>query len=333
MIGDVDFIVPAMPIYFSNYSQAGSNSAYPLGRGGPKASRCNELEISLISFKVHHKTTYRFHKPVALGPHRLMLRPRESRDLQLIASHVTITPESVVTWAHDVFGNAVATATFQTMTDNLVIDSVTELQLDAAAWPVFSIAASAIVYPFRYSEDEWTDLGALTRQLYPDPMGRLRDWARAFVRGQSTDTLSLLKDLSVGVTSWIRYQSRDDEGTQSPTQTLDRGLGSCRDFAVLFADAARSLGFGARIVSGYLCHPDQQSVGLSDSGSTHAWAEVFVPGAGWITFDPTNRSVGGCNLIPVAVVRDIQQAIPVSGNFVGMTDAFAGMSVEVLVTS
>ncbi len=285
----------------------------------------------MISLKIHHKTSYRFNQPVALGPHRLMLRPRENRDLRLISSHVSVTPESVVTWAQDVFGNAVAIATFQTMTDNLVIDSVSELQLDAAAWPVFSIAASAIVYPFRYSDDEWTDLGALTRQQYPDPTGQLRDWARAFVRGQSTDTLSLLKDLSAGVTSWIRYQSRDDEGTQSPIQTLERGWGSCRDFAVLFADAARSLGFGARIVSGYLYNPDRQNVGSSDAGSTHAWAEVFVPGAGWITFDPTHRSVGGFNLIPVAVVRDIQQAVPVSGNFVG-TDAFAGMSVEVVVT-
>ena len=261
-----------------------------------------------------------------------MLRPRENRDLHLISSHVTITPEAVVTWAHDVFGNAVATATFQTMTDSLEINSVSELQLNAAAWPVFSIAASAIVYPFRYSDEEWIDLGALTRQQYPDPTGRLRDWARAFVRGPSTDTLSLLKDLSAGVTSWIRYQGRDDEGTQSPIQTLDRGWGSCRDFAVLFADGVRSLGFGARIVSGYLYNPDQQSVGSSDAGSTHAWAEVFVPGAGWVTFDPTHRSVGGFNLIPVAVVRDIQQAVPVSGNFVGMTDAFAGMSVEVVLT-
>jgi transglutaminase-like putative cysteine protease len=297
------------------------------------ANAGNGLEIVLISLKIHHKTAYRFNQPVALGPHRLMLRPRENRDLRLISSRLTIAPEAVVTWAHDVFGNAVATATFQTMTDHLVIDSVSELQLDAAAWPIFSIAASAIVYPFRYSDDEWTDLGALTIQQYPDPAGRLRDWARGFVRGQSTDTLSLLKDLSAGVASYIRYQSRDDEGTQSPTQTLDRGWGSCRDFAVLFAEAMRSLGFGARIVSGYLYNPDQHSIGSSDAGSTHAWAEVFVPGAGWITFDPTNRSVGGFNLIPVAVVRDIRQAIPVSGNFVGMSDAFAGMSVEVSVTS
>jgi transglutaminase-like putative cysteine protease len=288
---------------------------------------------SLISLKIHHKTTYRFHQPVTLWPHRLMLRPRESRELRLISSRITVTPDASVTWAQDVFGNAVATATFHAPATSLVIDSVAELQLDATAWPVFNIAASAISYPFQYSDDEWADLGALTIQQSPDAAGRLRQWARGFVRGSTTDTLSLLKDLSAGVSAAVRYQSRDDEGTQSPLETLDRGWGSCRDFAVLFADAARCLGFGARIVSGYLYNPDRQSLGSSDAGSTHAWAEVFVPGAGWITFDPTNRSVGGFNLIPVAVVRDIRQAIPVSGSFVGMTDAFAGMSVEVLVTS
>jgi transglutaminase-like putative cysteine protease len=251
----------------------------------------------------------------------------------VISSNVVVTPTAVLTWAQDVFGNAVATATFQTMADTLVIDSVAELELDATAWPVFDVAASAIFYPFRYSDDEWIDLGALTIQQYPDPAGRLRDWARAFVRGNPTDTLALLKDLGAGVSGWISYQSREDEGTQSPTQTLDRGWGSCRDFAVLFVEAARSLGFGARIVSGYLYHPDQNIAGAGDAGATHAWAEVYVPGAGWITFDPTNRSVGGANLIPVAVARDIRQAMPVAGSFVGMTDAFQGMSVEVRVTS
>ena len=287
-------------------------------------------ELPLITLKIHHRTTYRYREPVSLGPHRLMLRPRESRDLRLISSDVVVMPAPVVTWAHDVFGNAVATATFQTMADNLVIDSVAELQLNAAAWPVFDVAASAIIYPFRYSDDEWIDLGALTIQQYPDPAGRLRGWAQAFVGGNPTDTLALLKDLSAGVSGWICYQSREDEGTQSPTQTLDRGWGSCRDFAVLFVEAARCLGFGARIVSGYLYNPDQ---GSTDAGSTHAWAEVYVPGAGWITFDPTNRSVGGFNLIPVAVARDIRQAMPVAGSFVGTTDAFQGMSVGVLITA
>ena len=284
-----------------------------------------------MMLKIHHRTTYRYRQPVSLGPHRLMLRPRESRDLRLISSNVAVTPAAAMTWAQEVFGNAVATATFQGMADTLVIDSVAELQLSAAPWPVFDIAASAIVYPFQYSSDESTDLGALATQQYPDPSGRLRDWARAFVRGNSTDTLSLLKDLCAGVSKWITYRSREEEGTQPPPQTLERSSGSCRDFAVLFVESARSLGFGARIVSGYLYNPGQDLAGSADAGSTHAWAEVYVPGAGWITFDPANRSVGGFNLIPVAVARDIRQAMPVTGSFVGAANAFMGMAVEVSV--
>jgi transglutaminase-like putative cysteine protease len=290
------------------------------------------LELPLVTLKIHHKTTYRYRQPVRLGPHRMLLRPRESRDLRLISSAVAVTPAAQVTWAQDVFGNAVATASFQTMADMLTIDSVAELQLDAAAWPVFDIAATAIHYPFQYSDDEWTDLGALAVQQYPDAAGRLRGWAQAFVRSAPTDTLALLRDLSAGVSATISYQSREDEGTQTPTQTLELRRGSCRDFAVLFIEAARSLGFGARIVSGYLYNPDQKLLGSEAAGTTHAWAEVYVPGAGWISFDPTNRSLGGFNLIPVAVARDIRQAVPVAGSFVGATDAFLGMSVEVLVT-
>jgi transglutaminase-like putative cysteine protease len=245
-----------------------------------------------------------------------MLRPRESRDLRLVSSQLDVSPAAKVAWAHDVFGNSIATAVFGSPTDSLVIDSAIALQLNATAWPIFDIAASAIVYPFRYSDDEWTDLGALSARQHADPEGRLNAWARAFVRGDQTDTLALLKDLSAGVSSSVRYQSREDEGTQSPEQTLDCGSGSCRDFAVLFVEAARSLGFGARIVSGYLFNPDQQLAGS----------------AGWISFDPTNRSVGGANLIPVAVARDIRLAMPVSGSFAGDDDAFESMSVEVSVT-
>jgi transglutaminase-like putative cysteine protease len=287
----------------------------------------------VTALRIHHRTSYRFAEPVTLWPHRLLLRPRESRDLRLVSSNVTVTPAATLSWAQDVFGNSIATASFQTKSDHLVIDSVAEIQLDAAAWPVFPIAASAIFYPFRYEDDEWADLGGLAAPQYTDPQGRLQAWARGFIGGNPTDTLSLLKDLSAGVATQIVYQSRDDEGTQTPIQTLDRGWGSCRDFAVLFAEAARALGFGARIVSGYLYNPDQQSIGSGGTGSTHAWAEVYVPGAGWITFDPTNRSVGGFNLIPVAVGRDIRLIMPVTGSFHGMTNAFQGMSVEVRVSS
>lgn len=285
----------------------------------------------MIELEICHTTTYHYRYPVSLGAHRLMLRPRESRELRRLSCTISIAPTAAVAWAHDVFGNAIATATFHTMTNSLVIESVARLQLDAVAWPVFDIAGSALCYPFRYSDDEWTDLGALTVQQYWDPGGQLFEWTRAFVRTDPTDTLSLLKDLSAGIPRWISYQSREDEGTQSPAQTLDRGWGSCRDFAVLFIEAARSLGFGARIVSGYLYNPNSEFIGSVGAGTTHAWAEVYLPGAGWITFDPTNRSVGGANLIPVAVARDIRQTTPVTGSFCGMSDAFESMTVDVSV--
>jgi transglutaminase-like putative cysteine protease len=204
----------------------------------------------VITLHIRHRTAYSYRHPVALVPHRLMLRPKESRDLRLISSHLTTTPQASVTWAYDVFGNAVATAVFHERTDRLIIESSAELQLDAAAWPVFDIAASAIFYPFQYSQDEITDLGALAIPQYPDPQEQLRNWTRSFILSEPTDTLSLLKDLSAGVSQAMQYETREDEGTQSATESLDRGVGSCRDFAVLLAEAARGLGLGARIVTG-----------------------------------------------------------------------------------
>jgi transglutaminase-like putative cysteine protease len=286
-----------------------------------------------VAVNISHRTLYRYRQPVRLNPHRLMLRPRESRDLRLVSSDIALSPHAEVSWAHDVFGNAVATATFDSMADTLTVESTSTLELMTVAWPVFDIAASAITYPFLYSDDEWIDLGAFTVLQYPDPAGRLQAWAQAFVRGSRTDTLSLLKDISTGVSSAIAYRSRDEEGTQTPLQTLDLASGSCRDFATLFVEAVRSLGFGARVVSGYIFDPDRDRDGSDGAGSTHAWTEVYVPGAGWITLDPTNRSIGGFNLIPVAVARDIRHAMPVAGSFAGPADAFIDMSVEVLVTA
>jgi transglutaminase-like putative cysteine protease len=287
----------------------------------------------MTAYYIWHRTIYRYRRPVILGIHRLQLRPRESRVLRVLSADIAVTPSAALTWANDVFGNAIATVSFPEPTDTLIVESRITLEHHAEPWPVFDIAASAISYPFRYSDDELTDLGALAIQQFPDPEARLRGWAQAYVRAIPTDTLALLKDLSAGVSQSTGYQSREDGGTQSPIQTLDRCWGSCRDFAVLLIEAARSLGFGARIVSGYLHNPDQTILGSAGAGSTHAWAEIYVPGAGWITFDPTNRSIGSLNLIPVAVARDIQQAMPVAGSFIGAADAFQEMSVEVRVTS
>jgi transglutaminase-like putative cysteine protease len=137
------------------------------------------------------------------------------------------------------------------------------------------------------------------------------------------------------VKTWISYQSRESEGTQTPLETLNRGWGSCRDLAVLLIEAARCLGFGARIVTGYLYNPtaSKGDTAVVGAGTTHAWADIYLPGAGWIAYDPTNGTVNGSNLIRVAVTRDISQAVPVAGSFVGASDDYLGMTVDVTVTS
>ena len=285
----------------------------------------------MVELRIRHRTTYRYRQPVSLGPHRLMMRPRESRDLRLLSNDISLSPDATLTWAYDVAGNAVATATFGSSAERLSVESVSRVELSAAAYPVFAIAGSAITFPFRYTDDEWTDLGSLTVRQYAEESPSLRAWAQGFVAAYPTDTLSLLKDLNAGVGSTIVYQVREDEGTQSPSETLSLGVGSCRDLATLLVEAVRSLGFGARVVSGYLHDPSRTLLGSADAGATHAWAEIFLPGAGWVTFDPTNQSVGGANLIPVAVARDIRQAMPLIGSFVGPADAFLDMSVEISV--
>ena len=282
---------------------------------------------------VRHRTTYRYRKPVTINTHRLMLRPRDSHDLRLISSHLKCVPAATLAWSHDVFGNSLAHATFAEPAETLSIASDIVVEQCAPAWPVFAIAALALTYPFAYSADERIDLGALLTPQYRDNDGRLAAWTEAFVMRQQTDTLSLLKDINIGLSAAISYQSRDDERTQAPLETLARGWGTCRDYAVLFVEAVRMLGFGARVVSGYLYDPDLTLTGQHGAGSTHAWAEVYLPGAGWIAFDPTNRALGSANLIRIAVARNIDQTSPVSGSFVGASDDFLGLEVTVSVTS
>jgi len=282
-------------------------------------------------FTIHHATTYLYRRPVQLGVHRLQLRPRENRDIRIAAMDVVMTPQGTLSWAHDVFGNAIASATFAAPTDRLMIESRVTLEHHAVPWPVFDIAAGASTYPFAYALDEVSDLGALLIPQFADPAGRLPRWAQGFIHASPTGTLALLTDINAAISSWVAYEARDDEGTQSPLDTLDRRRGSCRDIAVLMIEAVRWLGFGARIVSGYLINRNTGMVGSNGAGSTHAWAEIFLPGAGWITFDPTNRTVGDFSVIPVAVARDISQAVPVSGSFAGAAEDFLRMEVEVSV--
>jgi transglutaminase-like putative cysteine protease len=276
--------------------------------------------------QIRHRTTYRYTTPVALGPHRLLLRPRDGFAVHVRRCDVSITPAATVTWAEDVLGNAVATATFSTMADTLVIESQVDLDLFAPPWPVFAIVGSATRHPFAYDAGDLRDLGAMTSPMRSDPSGAVAAWARSFVAGESTDTLSLLRDVAFGIARGFTYEAREPEGTQPATETLALGRGSCRDFAVLFVDAVRSLGFGARLVSGYY---RDRSAGPGPARSTHAWAEVFLPGGGWIAFDPTNGTMGGFDLVPVAIGADMDRIMPVVGSFVGPSGAYIGLFVEI----
>jgi transglutaminase-like putative cysteine protease len=291
--------------------------------------------IRLTILNVRHTTVYRYSRPVRFGDHRLMLRPRDSHDLRLIQTNLTFLPTASVRWLHDVFGNSVAIASFAEPSAKLQIESTLQLETYAAPRPTFQITPEALSYPFIYSPDDRIDLGRMLARQYPDPADRLGAWARGFVRSNPTDTSALLVDLNRGVGARIRYQSRNAEGTQTPVETLDRGWGSCRDLAVLLIEAARSLGFGARVVTGYLYRPsaDGHVADSIGAGTTHAWADIYVPGSGWIAYDPTNGTIGGDNLIRVAVTRDIAQAIPIAGSFVGAPDSYLGMTVDVSVRS
>jgi transglutaminase-like putative cysteine protease len=256
--------------------------------------------------------------------------PRGSHELRILASSLRCTPEAQVAWSQDVFGNVIATAHFETPSTELVIESHASIEQCASAWPVFLIAPGAHSYPFRYDEAEATDLAGFLAPRRDDRDGALADWARSFIYSAPTDTLSLLKDINNGVLANVTYRTRDEEGTQRPSETLALGSGSCRDIAALFIAAMRHLGIGARAVSGYLYDPEAPS---ADAGSTHAWAEVYLPGAGWIAFDPTHQRVGSAHLVPVAVARSNDQIMPVTGGYFGAAEDFKTMEVRVSVTA
>jgi transglutaminase-like putative cysteine protease len=282
---------------------------------------------------VRHTTIYRYSRPVVLGDHRLMLRPRDSHDLRLIKTNLTFTPAATVRWLYDVFGNSVAVASFSEPSAELRIESSLLLESYASERPPFQITPQALSYPFIYSADDRIDLGRMLERQYPDPQDQLGSWARGFIRSNPTDTSALLADLNSGVAARIRYQSRETEGTQTPVETLVRGWGSCRDLAVLLIEAARSLGFGARVVTGYLYSASADGPSPIGAGTTHAWADIYITGSGWIAYDPTNGTIGGHDLIRVAVTRDISQAVPISGSFVGPANSYLGMTVDATVTS
>ncbi len=281
---------------------------------------------------VKHVTAYSYAVPVRLGEHRMMLRPRDSNDQRLLDATLDIEPRpQSIRWIHDVFDNCVAIANFTGNTRSLRVESNITLEHTPFGEPEALLEDRARYYPFSYDAEEMPDLARSIERHFADPSGELDRWVRRFLhQGRPTETGALLMTLTYAIKEGLSYERRTARGTQSPLQTLASRRGSCRDLATLMMEAARALGFAARFVSGYLYVPDRDSgERYLGSGSTHAWCQIYLPGAGWVEFDPTNGIVGNRDLIRVAVAREARQAIPLYGSYFG--DATDGEAMVVSV--
>jgi transglutaminase-like putative cysteine protease len=284
---------------------------------------------------VVHRTEYHYARPVQPTLHRLMLRPHDSHDLRLREATLTLSPPAGSTrWAHDVFGNSVCYLDWpETRTDELRIVSTLDLEHypSRTTLPLDPVAET---FPFSYAAEEAPDLLRLQERHFPDPERKLDIWARKFLNPKGpTRTMAMLEAITSAIKQDFTYVGREAEGTNEPVRTLATRSGACRDFAVLMIEAVRTLGLAARFVSGYL-----YDEGLVDSaapvvggGATHAWCAVYLPGAGWVEFDPTNGLTAGRNLIRVCVARAPEQAVPVAGGFIGGADDFRRLVVDVTV--
>lgn len=289
----------------------------------------SKLSMSLLT--VRHVTTYRYSEPVALGQHRMMFRPRESHDLELLRTSLTIVPNPIrLRWLHDVFDNSIAIAEFDGLTSELRFESMVTLEHFETDLPEYPLEDYAKTYPFHYSDEDMPNLARALASDYPG--NTVRDWAGQFLNPSGiTGTMDLLRSMTLGIKEQLRYIRRSEKGVQNPDETLSIRGGSCRDFAVLMIEALRSLGLAARFVSGYIFVPGKERK-VASGGATHAWMQTYLPGAGWIDFDPTNSIVGNRNLIRVAVAWSPRHVLPLWGTFEGSTNSFISMEVTVSVT-
>ena len=284
--------------------------------------------------RVHHVTTYSYRRAVGFGQHRLLFRPRDSYDQRLLESHLTVSPQpSDLFWVHDAFGNCVAVAEFDTPADQLRFETDIVLDHTPQKSPHFRTDGSAQYWPFHYDQETLPDLAPSILRQYPDNHATTA-WAQRFVNASGgTRTAAMLESMTHAIHQDFSYFRRTNPGTQAPDLTLYSRSGTCRDFALLMMEAVRSLGLAARFVTGYIYVPSRDVGERLGGGATHAWLQVFLPGAGWVEFDPTNGIIGNQDLIRVGVTRDPRQAIPLWGTHTGSGHDFLEMNVQVNVTS
>lgn len=265
-------------------------------------------------YQIVHRTAYSYGGPVQLGCHVLRLRPREGHDLRIESSGIRIQPQASLRWHRDVEGNSVAIATFAAPAAQLLIESNLIIQQYDQEPLDFLVEEYAVRHPFTYAPDDLPVLAAYRLAVPPPQADPLVQWTSTLWQpGKAIESYALLERLNRNIHERVSYLQREEPGVQTAAQTLASATGSCRDLAFLFMEAAKLLGFAARFVSGYSC----TSLAATDAGSTHAWAEVFLPGAGWKGFDPTRGEIVGENHIPVAVGRLPHIVPPIAGSFLG----------------
>jgi transglutaminase-like putative cysteine protease len=285
-------------------------------------------------YDIEHRTTYRFHKPVQMGAHRMTFRPRDGHDMRVLATELVITPEPQrVDLVHDVYGNSVALIQPASPADTL--DVCARFSIEHLGSNSFSLPApsEARWMPPAYSAAERMALAPFLVPSFADPGHRLRQWAQPFADEGSAGggPRQTIASMTERIRTSMAYAWRETEGVQTPQQTLALASGACRDFATLMIDALRHLGIAARFVSGYLYSPAAD--GHQGSGATHAWVQVYLPDCGWFPVDPTNNLIGGTDLIRVAVAREAAEVAPLSGEWFGDAADSAGMQVAVSVTA
>jgi transglutaminase-like putative cysteine protease len=277
-------------------------------------------------YKIIHRTYYNYSVEVTLGPHTLLLRPREDHELRIESFALKTTPLSTLLWHRDVEGNSVAIANFDVPTTQLVIESEVIIQQYNEAPLNFVVADYAMVYPFAYQPDDKVLLSPYMALPEHETIDVVNTWIATFWQSsEQIQTYTLLQRIAAHIYKTLSYQVREEPGVQTARKTLSGGTGSCRDFALLFMEAARCLGLATRFVSGYLHAPLMSHI----IGTTHAWAEVYLPGAGWKGFDPTIGKIAGPDHIAVAVARLPESVPPVAGAFFGASGSILDVGVWV----
>jgi transglutaminase-like putative cysteine protease len=278
--------------------------------------------------KIVHKTAYQYNEPVKFGPHRLMMRPREGHDVHIVTSRLDVEPVATTRWLRDIYNNSIAILTFADSSQKLSIVGEVEVDLSDDNPIECLIEPDARLFPFQYAPEEQIELIQYRLPSYPYEGTKLQSWLGGLYQpGLTIGTFGLLEKLNTQIYRTFAYRHRDDPGVQLPCDTLRIGSGSCRDFAVFMMEAARHWGFGARFVTGYIQMAEGQH------GATHAWTEIYIPGAGWRGFDPTNNKLAGNEHVSVAVAREQEKACPVSGVWEGPANAFSHMEASVQVFS